>query len=86
MQKRDDAGDGTRDLHRRLVGEDLGQQRLRHDVVADAHVPRHQLGLCDALADIRQLDFEHAHADITSRIAAPTRAGPGKYDHSCACG
>ena len=40
----------------------------------------------DAFAHVRQLHLESAHDDTTSRIARPTRSGPGTYDHSCACG
>jgi uncharacterized repeat protein (TIGR01451 family) len=45
-----------------------------------------QLGLGDTLTDVGQLDPVRGHASSTRRIALPTRSGPGKYDHSCACG
>jgi hypothetical protein len=86
MQCCHNSRDGRRDLDRRLVGEHLGQHRLGGHLVADGDEPLHELGLGDTLADIGQPHPVRAHAATTSRIARPTRSGPGKYDHSRACG
>ena len=74
------------DLDRRLVGQHLRQHRVGGDLVADRDQPTHDLGLRDPLPHVGELHLEQAHAVTTFRIALPTRSGPGKYDHSCACG
>ena len=72
--------DRRRNLHRRLIGHDGGEQRVLAHQIADLDVPFDELGLGDALAHIRKLDhmLAHAHASIVSTNARPTRAGPGK--------
>ncbi len=80
------AADRRGDLHRGLVGHHVDEGGVLLDHVADADVPGDDLGLGDPFADVRQLEDEAAHAPITFLIALATRAGPGKYSHSNACG
>ena len=56
-------------------------------LVADLDMPGDEFDFGDALAEIGNLDRVCAHhASIARWKAAATRAGLGKYDHSCACG
>ncbi len=82
------ARDRRGDLHGRLVGHHVDQGGVLGHVVTDGHVPSHDLGLGDALAHVGQLEdvVRHPQPSITWRMAAATRAGPGKYSHSKAWG
>ena len=40
----------------------------------------------NAFAQVGHADDVNRHDCITRRKAWPTRCGPGKYDHSSACG
>ena len=85
-----DGGDFARDRRRhldgRLVGEHLGDCGLGGDLVADLDEPLDEFRLGDTLTDVGELHVVDAHGASSSFIAVPTRSGPGKYDHSCACG
>ena len=86
-QRQHPARHGRGNLHRGLVGHDVGQHLVGDDGVALPHMPGDQLHLGNAFADVRRLDDVRAHhASMARRKAAPTRAGPGKYSHSWACG
>ena len=63
---RDGAGDWRRDLDGGLVGQHLDDRLVDVDGVARLHVPRDDLGLGDALADIRQL-----HHELAAHAATP---------------
>ncbi len=57
------------------------------DEVADLDVPRDDLGLDRAFAEVRHLEHVAAHGvSITALRPVATRCGPGKYSHSNACG
>ncbi len=82
------AGDRRRHFDRRLVGHHVDQMLVLLDAVADRDVPGDDLGLGRAFADIGQLEdiASHLKLSIARRMASTTRAGPGKYSHSKACG
>jgi hypothetical protein len=68
-------------LDGRLVGHHVGDLLVLLDALADLDVPRDDLGLGDAFADIRQAESEAGHADQSFRSflsASPMRTGPGK--------
>ena len=66
-------------LHRRLVGHHVGDLLVLGDGVADFHVPGDDLRLCNAFADVRQLEFVLGHQSaITFSSAVFMRFGPGK--------
>ena len=54
----DGAGDGQFHLDRRLVGHHVGELLVFLDAVADLDVPRDDLGLGNAFADIGELERE----------------------------
>ena len=53
-------------LDRRLVGHHVGELLVLLDAVADRDVPRDDLGLGNALADVRQLEGEAAPSCVES--------------------
>ncbi len=63
----DGAGDRRRNLDRRLVGHDGGEDLVLQHRLADLDVPFDDLGLGDALADIGHLDDPRAHLRPPSR-------------------
>ncbi len=75
-------------LHRRLVGHHVDHVLVLVHVVADLHMPGDDLRFRRAFADIGQLEHitTHPQASMARFSAAITRAGPGKYCHSKACG
>ena len=76
-------------LDGRLVGHHVGELLILLDRVADLDVPRDDLGLGNAFADIGQAEFEPGHRQTSFMIflsAWPMRTGPGKYAHSRLCG
>ena len=67
-----------RDLDHGLVGFDRDQRLVGDDVVARRHVPLHDLGVAQALAEIGQPEFGVAHVyRMTSRAAARMRSREG---------
>src|SRR6185369_8352399 len=86
-ERHDAAGDRRGHLDHGLVGRHLDHRLVLGDVVADFDVPRDDLGGDRAFAEIRKLHHMAAHfASIVAFNAAATRAWPGKYSHSNACG
>ena len=74
------AGNRAFHLDRRLVGHHVGDLLVFGDHVADLDVPRDDLRLGDAFADVRQLEGEAGHyaSFINFLSASPMRTGPGK--------
>ena len=76
-----------RHFHRRLVGHDFDDELVFGHGVARLGVPGDDFRLDRAFTQIRHLEDELAHADsMTALSAVATRAWPGKYSHSKACG
>ena len=62
-----------------LVGHHVGELLVFLDPVAELDVPRDDLGLGDAFADVGQLEFKAGHQrSITFFKAFFSRSGPGK--------
>ena len=59
VETRNRTGRGRRQLDHGLVGLDRRQGLVGDHVVADGHVPGHQLGLLQAFAEIRELEAGH---------------------------
>ena len=73
------AGDGGRNLDRRLVGQHVRERLIFVHLVADLDVPGNEFDFGDAFAQIGHLDRVCAHhASIARWKAAATRAGLGK--------
>ena len=70
VQPRDAPAPGRGHFDHRLVGLDRDQRLVGHHVVAGADMPGQQLGLGQALAEVRQV--ESLHACSSSRRAAAT--------------
>ena len=86
-ERHDAARDGRGHLDHGLVGRHLDHRLVFGDAVADLDVPRDDLRGDRAFAEVRQLHDMAAHfASIVAFSAAATRAWPGKYSHSNACG
>ncbi len=66
-------------LDRRLVGHHVGKPAVFLDPVADLDVPGDDLGLGDALADVRQPEYEAPHPSglqqLVDRLADADRPG-----------
>ena len=68
-------------LAARRRGEDVIDMSMGNP---DGATPPHIVG---KLVEVAQRPDTHGYsASITRRSASPTRLGPGKYAHSCACG
>ena len=89
------AGDGhqgpahrRRDLDGGLVRHHVHQGLIRFDGITDPGAPDDDLGLDGPFTQVRQLEriFGHNQASRVRCSACATRAWPGKYAHSCACG
>ena len=87
-QRQHAPGDRRRNLDRRLVGHDVGHRLVFCDLVSHRDMPGDEFGFDDAFAQIGHFDdvVGHDQFSITRCSALATRAGPGKYIHSCACG
>src|SRR4029453_3400883 len=86
-KRKDTASDGGRHLDRCLIGHDLGHELVFLDEIADLDVPSDDLPLDSSLAQVRHPEDVSAHRDSITVLSAPaTRACPGKYSHSKACG
>ena len=76
-------------LHGGLVGHHIGERGILLHPVAHAHMPRHDLSLGNAFANIGQVERKSRHMPYSASslsIASPIRTGPGKYAHSRLCG
>ena len=68
-------------LDRRLVGHHVGDLLVLLDALADLDVPRDDLSLGDAFANVRKAECEAGHSGQSFRSflsAVPMRTGPGK--------
>jgi hypothetical protein len=55
------AGHGRGQLHRGLVGHDIGDDLVLGDMIADLDVPADQFGLGGAFAHVGQFEDEATH-------------------------
>ena len=83
IQGGDGSGDGRGDLHRGLVGHDVGDDLVFLDRVADLDVPADQLGLGRALAHVGQFEDVVARrwrsvGEPLHRCAVPLPADVGR--------
>ena len=67
---------GRGDLDDRLVGLDRHERLIGDDVVADADVPRDDLGFLEALTDVGQDERAHTYSR-TFRAAVTMRCSDG---------
>ncbi len=75
------------DFDHRLVGGHFHQRLVFLEKIARLDVPGDDLRRYGALAQIRELEYVAAHlGSMTALSASDTRAWPGKYSHSKACG
>ena len=88
VERHDDARNRRRHLDRRLVRHHVDEVLVFVHVIADGDMPGDDFGFGGAFADIGKLEDVTAHLSPPSArcMASATRAGPGKYCHSKACG
>ena len=81
------AAHGRRHFHRRLVGHHFDDELIFGHCSTGLGMPGDDLSIHRPFAQVRHLEYELAHADsMTALSAVATRAWPGKYSHSKACG